>query len=125
MSYRIIVAACLFPAIACAGPAAVGGTSGLAVASGSQGFSVAGNGAAVSVLNSPTGGFTINGHMPGGSQSISVGPGPGSASATASSLGTFSAMSSTAAQVVSTPSGTVSGAFGVGTNSSANSNAGN
>jgi hypothetical protein len=115
MSYRIIVAACLFPTVACAGPAAV---------SGANGFSVAGNGAVVSVLNSPTG-FTVSGHLPGGSQSISVGPGPGSASATASSLGPFEAISSTAAAVVSAPSGTVAGAFGIGRISSANSNAGN
>ena len=103
MSYRIIVAACLFPTFACAGPATVGG---------------------ISVLNSPTG-FTISGHMPGVAQSLSVGPGPGSASATASSVGTFSAMSSTAAEVLSYPSGTVSGAFGLGMKTSANSNAGN
>ena len=79
MSYRIIIAACLFPTVACAGPVAIGGANG---------FSVASNGAVVSVLNSPTG-FTVSGHQPGGSQSISVGPGPGSASATASSVGTF------------------------------------
>jgi len=103
MSYRIIVAACLFPTLACAGPATVGG---------------------ISVLNSPTG-FTISGHTPGAAQSLSVGPGPGSASATASSLGAFSAQSSTAAQVLSSPLGTVSGAFGIGTNASAISNAGN
>jgi hypothetical protein len=115
MSYRIIVAACLFPTIVCAGPIVVSGTNG---------HSVSSNGAVLSVLNSPTG-FTINGHTPEGSQSISVGPGPGSASATASSLGTFGAMSSTGAEVLSSPSGTVSGAFGIGTNSSANSNAGN
>jgi len=115
MSYRIIIAACLFPTVACAGPVAVGGANG---------FSVAGNGAVVSVLNSPTG-FTVSGHLPGGSQSISVGPGPGSASATASSSGPFESISSTAAAVVSAPSGTVAGAFGIGTNTSANSNAGN
>jgi hypothetical protein len=115
MSYRIIIAACLFPTVACAGPVAIGGANG---------FSVASNGAVVSVLNSPTG-FTVSGHQPGGSQSISVGPGPGSASATASSVGTFESISSTAAAVVSAPSGTVAGAFGIGTISSANSNAGN
>ena len=104
MPHRIIIAACLFSTVTC--------------------FSVSSNGAGLSVLNSPTG-FTISGRIPGGSQSLSVGPGPGSASATASSLGTFSAMSSTAAEVLSSPSGTVSGAFGLGTNTSANSNAGN
>lgn len=122
MSYRIIVAACLFPTLACAGPAVAGGVS---ASNGMNGFSVVGpNATGVSVLNSPTGGFTISGHTPGAAQSFSVGPGPGSASATASSLGTFSALSSTAAQVLSSPSGTVSGAFGLGTNTLANSNAG-
>jgi hypothetical protein len=107
MSYRIIVAAYLFPAVACAGPVGVGdGVHG------------------ISVFNGPTG-FTISGHVPGGSQSVSVGPGPGSASAIASSFGTFGALSSTGAAVLSAPSGTVSGAFGIGTISSANSNAGN
>ena len=115
MSYRIIIAACLFPTVACAGPVTVGGVNGLSVSS---------TGSGLAVSNSPKG-FTINGHMPGASQSLSVGPGPGSASATASSLGTFSAMSSTAAEVLSSPSGTVSGAFGLGTKTSANSNAGN
>jgi hypothetical protein len=114
MTYRIILAACLFPTLACAGPAAAG----------SNVFSVVGNGADVSVLNSPMG-FTVSGHAPGGSQSISVGPGPGSASATASSFGTFGALSTTAAGVFASPNGAVAGAFGIGTISSANSNAGN
>ena len=115
MSHRIIIAACLFPTVVCAGPVTVGGVKAFRCQAMAPGLAVS---------NSPTG-FTINGHMPGGSQSLSVGPGPGSASATASSSGTFSAMSSTAAEVLSSPSGTVSGAFGLGTNTSANSNAGN
>ena len=33
MSYRIIIAACLFPTVACAGPVAIGGANGFSVAS--------------------------------------------------------------------------------------------
>lgn len=130
MAYRILVVACLFPTLALAGQAAGGGhgPSGCAghgsAPGGVHGFSVAGNGIGISVSKSATG-FSVRGHMPGGSQSMSVGPGPGSASATATSLGGVSATAATAAGVVSSASKTVSGAFGIGTSSSAKSSAGN
>ena len=116
MSYRIIIAACLFPTVACAGPVAIGGANG---------FSVASNGAVVSVLNSPSG-FTVSGHHARG-LAVHIGRSGSRFSIGDSFVGRarLSAISSTAAAVVSAPSGTVAGAFGIGTISSANSNAGN